>query len=791
MKKTLSINISGIIFHIEEDGYETLRKYLDSINKYFSSFEDSSEILSDIESRIAEIFLAKLNEGKQVITAEDVQSLVTTMGNVSDFKAAEENEFASESTAKEEQRATSTPPANKKLVRDNRRKILGGVGAGLGHYFGVDPVWIRLIFVLLSGPYGLGVILYVILWIALPVEDNLEEEASVKKMYRSSDKKVLAGVAGGVAAFFGIDLAVTRIFFVITSFFGGFGVILYLVLWFSLPEAKTITEKMEMQGEPVTLSNIESSVKKSLNEKGEEESTLAKIVLFPFRAIAAVIKFIGQILGPVLRGGVEAFRVIIGILILFTGIMMVFSVLLGFGLVLGFISFSSLPDSWNMAHLETANFPVEAMTATFPTWTVWAAFFVTLIPSLFIQFLGSSIIAKRWVIRPMVGWSMFVVFFVSLMIVGVTVPRIALSFKEDGEYKAEKVFNVNGKTAVFKVNEVGLDDYHVTDLVIRGYEGKEIKLMEKFIAQGRTRKRAIENAQTVSYTAQQADSVLTFDSNITFNKDATFHAQRLEMELLVPYDQKFVMDGDMWRLIDNSGRWSYSETDKAQTWSMTKKGLECATCPDLPKREQGLSETDQFGLKDFDELDIQGVFNLDIRQGDTYSIEMNGSEDEKRKYRVELVGNTLEISYNSRNKTFWMKNLDGDDPFRINITMPDLKKLKVKGAGKIKIDGFREDDVDISLLGAMACEANLHVRNLQLDLSGPMVFELDGEGDFLEAEVNKVAQLKASGYEVRHAIVNARELGHARVNASEKVEIETDVTGSVKYQGSPEVIRKD
>src|SRR6187549_2978221 len=92
MKKNISINISGIIFHIEEDGYESLRKYLDSINKYFSTFEDSSEILADIESRIAEIFLSKLNEEKQIITAEDVNSLVTTMGSVSDFKAAEEEE---------------------------------------------------------------------------------------------------------------------------------------------------------------------------------------------------------------------------------------------------------------------------------------------------------------------------------------------------------------------------------------------------------------------------------------------------------------------------------------------------------------------------------------------------------------------------------------------------------------------------------------------------------------------------------------------------------------------------
>ncbi len=790
MKKTLSINISGIIFHIEEDGYETLRRYLDSINRYFSSFEDSSEILSDIESRIAEIFLVKLNEGKQVITAEDVQHLIATMGNVSDFKAAEENEFASEPSAKEEPHTASSQPANKKLVRDQKRKILGGVCAGLGHYFGVDSVWPRLIFALMTLGYGGGILVYIILWIVLPADENLEEEPSVKKMYRNPESKVLGGVAGGLAAFFGSDVVMVRIVFVILSFIGGFGVILYLILWFSIPEAKTITEKMEMQGEPVTLSNIESSVKKSLNEKSEEESTLAKIVLFPFRAIAAVITFLGKMLGPVIRGSVDVLRVMIGISILFLGLAMVLSVLLAFGLLFGIISSSSLPASWG-ANLEGINFPIEAFKASFPSMTIWAAFFVAFIPSLFIQLLGSSIVSKRMVIRPLVGWSMFVIFFLSVLTLSFSLPRIILSFKEEGEYKVERTFDLNGKTAVFKINETGLDDYRVTDLSIKGYDGKQLKLIQRFKANGSSRKNAIENAQTVSYNVQHADSTITFDSNITFAKDAKFRAQRLDLELLVPYDQHFIIDGEFWRLIDNYGRWNYSETDKAQTWVITKKELECVTCPDLPKIEQGLGEEDQFGFKDFDELDIKGIFNLDIRHGDQYSIEIDGSENERRKYKVDLAGNTLEISYNSKNKTFWMRDLDGEELTKISITMPDIKKIKVKGAGKIRIDGFNEDDVDISLVGAMTCEANMHAQNLQLELSGPMVFELDGDGDFLEAEVDKVAQLKASGYEVRHAVISARELGRARVNAREKVEIDTDVTGSVKYQGSPEVIRKN
>ncbi len=789
MKKTLSINVSGIIFHIEEDGYETLRKYLDSINRYFSTFDDSSEIIADIENRIAEIFLSKLNEGKQVITGEDVAQLITIMGNVNDFKAAEENEFSTTDKSQKEkaQSTASRPIESKKLVRDKNRKILGGVCAGLAHYFGIDTVWPRLIFALLSLGYGGGILIYIILWIVLPVE-HIEEESNVKKMFRNPESKVLGGVAGGIAAFFGSDVILIRILFVVLGFFGGLGIILYIILWISIPEAKTITEKMEMQGEPVTLSNIESSVKKSMNEKGEEESTLTKIILFPFRAIGEILNFIARILGPVLKVLVDVLRVMIGILILLIGLVLVLSTLFSFGLLFGIISSSSLPAGWN---IDGLSLPIDAIKSTFPIWTFIAAFVVALVPALFIQLLGSSIIAKRIVFRPLVGWSLFVLFFASVLVLAISLPRIIFSFKEEGDYKVEKTFDLNGKTAVLKINETGLDDYRVTDLTIKGYDGKQIKLTERFISQGTSHKNAIENAQMVTYNVQQADSVLTFDSNIAFNKDAKFRAQRLEMDLYIPYNTLFVINEEVWRLIDNSYHDydGYRDSNFDKTWKMTEHGFECVNCTQ-PTESKALELHDQFGMKDFDELNITGIFNLTIRQSDVYSVEMQGSESEKKRFRVDQSGDQLEIDYRTRNKTFWMNSHD-DETVKIFISMPALRKLKVKGAGKIKIEGFHEESMDVSLLGAMTCDANIYVQNLQLDLSGPMVFELDGDGDFLEAEVNKVAQLKASGYEVRHAIVNAREMGRARVNARETVEIETDFTGSVKYQGHPEVIKKD
>src|SRR4028119_664805 len=92
MKKNISINLQGLIFHIEEDGYEQLRQYLAAIKTYFSNYAGHGEIVADIEGRIAEVFSGKLNPGKQVITQEDVQALIAQMGSVQDFAQLEEEE---------------------------------------------------------------------------------------------------------------------------------------------------------------------------------------------------------------------------------------------------------------------------------------------------------------------------------------------------------------------------------------------------------------------------------------------------------------------------------------------------------------------------------------------------------------------------------------------------------------------------------------------------------------------------------------------------------------------------
>lgn len=792
MKKNISINISGIIFHIEEDGYDVLKKYLDSISKYFSSFEDSAEIMADIESRIAEIFLSKLNEGKQVITLDDVNGLIATMGSVRDFKAAEDNgeseessnqgpEEATDNTSfKEETKYTYQPP--KPLVRDQKRKILGGVCAGLGYYLNVDPVWIRLVFALFTATYGIGLVVYVVMWIAMPGSFDLEEPAVAKKMYRDSENKALAGVSGGIAAYFGIEIVVVRILFIVFTFVGGIGLLTYIVLWIILPEARTITDRMQMQGEPVTLSNIESNIKKGLDVKeGENESALTKILLFPFRLIAFVITGLAKILGPL----TEILRVLIGVFITLTGLSLVLSAMVLIGIGLGIFT---LPWPWLLQEHDIA-FPLETIRNLVPGWMVFAGCIAALIPSVLVILLGLSIMSKRPLVSAPVGWSLFVLFFVSVCALAFGIPQIAYSFKEVGEYKTEKVFDIGSKTLVLRINEVGMDDYDAVALTLRGHESKELKLFMGYEAHGPTKQSGIENAQMVEYNVEQQDSVLIFDSNIHFKSDAIFRAQRLKMILYIPYDHPFVMDEAASRFITQYVDWEHTD---GYTWKMTTSGLECINCP--AKQDQSTSDAliNRTDLRDFDEIDLSGVFDVTIRNGNEYAVEFTGPEHEKEKYKVYRSGETLVIDFEGKKKfDFNLKDIDMDE-VRINITMPRLERLEAAGYGSIRFDELAHtDEMEIEVRGPVKVRGDLNANNVIVNLNGSSQVELSGKANSLNADVKFASTLKAYNLEVNEAIVEVNGASSAKVNVLNTLEIEEGVASDVDYRGNPKVIKRD
>ncbi|UII32376.1 PspC domain-containing protein [Fulvivirga ulvae] len=815
MKKNISINISGIIFHIEEDAFEKLRDYLDSINRYFSSFEGSQEIIADIESRIAEIFLAKLNEGKQIINAEDVDSLIATMGSIKDFQAVEEqdtpdDEEKTENSQEGSQQAWSDT-GSKKMYRDEKRKLLGGVCAGMAHYFNIDPLWIRLItLILFLGSYGGLVLAYIILWIVLPPNYDLSEDKKLKKMYRNPDGKVIAGVSSGVATYFGVDVVVIRVLFVIFTLIGGSGLLAYIILWIILPEAKSITDKVQMQGDPVTLSNIESNIKKGLNVKEGEENILIKILLFPFRLLAAIINGLGKVLGPVMLFLVEFIRVIAGVIFILTGASFVLAMVIALGALLGVFTTGFLYDP-AFGDYESMGLPLELISDSFPMFTSVAAFLVVAVPSIFLILLGASIIAKRIIFNATAGWSLFAIFIISGIVVSANVPRIVYNFREEGEHKVTETYDPGNKTAVLTLKEVGMEDYDVTTLELRGHSGDNYELVQVFESRGRSRRDAMENAQMITYNVAFTDSVFTFDSNIRFKDDAIFRAQHLDMTLYIPYNKPFMMDEDMKHIIRNTiYRNGYRVSDmENNTWMFTEDGsLKCTTCPERIKEryqdehydedtnERYSTETSPYRHGEFDKeytfhdgfesIEAESAFIINVVNAEAYKVGINGEDRYLDNVEVYVEGDRLFIDYDRRRK-LKLHDLTRDG-IEVTVYTPELTEVNLSGACKFYMNNFRQRNLDISMSGASHAKLTaIYVDDMELELAGASEMILSGETSNFRADLAGASHLDADGFKANNASVEAHGASTAKVYVTDELEIEETFASKINHRGGARV----
>ena len=160
MKKTLTINIGHSIFNIEEDAFEILNKYLDSIKNYFKKIDNDSEIIKDFELRIAENFSAKVSTIKQCIDLSDVKEVIKIMGSLDDFKEIYDDT--------ETENVNEEKKTNNKLFRDSSNRIIAGVCSGIAEYFRIDPIIVRVLFFI---AVPLNLIVYIIFWIGIPSKD--------------------------------------------------------------------------------------------------------------------------------------------------------------------------------------------------------------------------------------------------------------------------------------------------------------------------------------------------------------------------------------------------------------------------------------------------------------------------------------------------------------------------------------------------------------------------------------------------------------------------------------------
>jgi phage shock protein PspC (stress-responsive transcriptional regulator) len=251
MNKTVNINLAGVFFHVDEDAYGKLQRYLAAIKRSFEGVQGEDEIIADIEARISELFSERIKDERQVISTKELDEVIAIMGQPEDYMVDDDIFEDTASSQKSSSRSSSKTQQAKRIsdrrfFRDTDNAYIGGVSSGMAHYMGLDPLWVRVGWVLLIA----------LTWFTL----------------------------GGTA-------------------------LIYLALWVFVPEAQSTADKLAMRGKAVNIDNITEKVKEGFENVADTVKnvdydkygnkvkngaqgvfgTLGKIIMFFFKIIAKIV----------------------------------------------------------------------------------------------------------------------------------------------------------------------------------------------------------------------------------------------------------------------------------------------------------------------------------------------------------------------------------------------------------------------------------------------------------------------------------------------------------------------
>ena len=590
MKKIININFSGRLINIEEDAYTELQNYLESLKKYFSNEEGQEEIIADIENRIAEIFYDKQQKGATCITITDVNEVAKAIGKPEDFE--EQPEPQNNNTNYNDTRQFVR---REKLYRNSMDKMLGGVCSGVANYFNIDTTVVRLIFAVLVFGAGTGVLLYLILWIVLP-QSNQVVASNQRRLYRDENDSMIGGVASGIANYFGIEVWIPRLIFaapfifsILHSFsriafhdifsgnqffsmsFAGTTTVTYFILWWIIPLAKTVQEKMAMKGEKLDLNSIKNNVQDGIKNFGNKAQQFGQQVsdkatewgkqtnqystTFTNRAneAASRVTTVGRTATRTLGHGIglliKGFGLFIGGIIAITILLSLFTILLGAGSI------------WPLKEFVISGF--------WQTVFAYGTLLFLIIPGIaFIVWLVRRIFKIKRNIKP-IKFAMASLFFIGFISAICFAASVLNNFKynnqtyttqladlttqqpTNGIYKVivtEPEINYSGEIPWINIDEPGFD---ITNDTIK-YANIKVKVeqsndnlfhtyLQKY-SRGNNKKAANDIANKITFNYSITDSIIDLGSNIAISKNEKFRLQEVIVIIQVPTGKKIIFD---------------------------------------------------------------------------------------------------------------------------------------------------------------------------------------------------------------------------------------------------------
>ena len=727
MNKILNINLGGYALTIDDDAYEYLTAYLESIRKRFSESEGRDEIVHDIESRLGEIISQSMGN-RSIVMMPDAEAAIEIMGKPEEFgeEPASGSNTGSSSASGGRGKAgrgkvygVGISPG-KRLFRDEEDATVGGVCSGLSAYFGIsDPLWMRLIFVLF------------------------------------------------------------------TFLSAGFWIPAYILLWILVPPAKTAADRLSMRGEPINVDNIAKEIEDSFdrlsNELGARKKGADPKDRSFSNAMSGGMSVLGKMFGFVLRFVAKFGLIIATIVTVALFIALAVSWVAG---IWGLLAAAPLldyfsPYSSGVTWLGFANLffllgiPILGLALTFaralfkvrtPGWLsagfgiFWT---INLISAIFLT--GGAVKNYRQ------G--------------GSVTKTIELSGLNSDTLRVEGLVfedTNNGSYGWFGDGDdvrIGDNRIEINDLVeirVRRSDASVFKCTQTIHARGSSSREAIANAEETEFAVTIDGNVLRVPTSFGILQGKKWRGQHVRINLDVPVGKSIVFDdrvyrhaaADMDEYNDDNDR-NYISRSPDKVFRMTGSGLICTGCPQFGDREYNSEEY-------YENFILEGDFETEMRKGDDFKIRFEGPVDAIEKIRT---GKKLTLSKRGN-----------DTGVKVFIESPVFTSLVADNTGNITIRGFEEGDASITVKGNSRIKAYIDVSDLlNVSLSGKCSLELVGDGNRMDASLNDGATLESMNFRATNIEVTASGNSNARVYSKDDALIISESNSQVKVEGGARI----
>ena len=504
MKKTLNVNIAGIAFILDEDAYNKLEWYLNTLSSHFENTEERQEIMGDIELRIAELLKERKKVERNVVDLDEINSIIAILG--------EPQEIYSE---------------------------------------------------------------------GIPKTGKNEEYTTLKRVYRDIDNRIIGGVCSGISNYFNIDPIILRVIFAIAFFVYGSGFLLYLILWIAMPAALTTAQKLEMKGEPITVSNIQKSVREEFGETKDkyQKEHYSSITNF-FDRLAHFLHQVVTFLG-------KSFLLILGFTFLIAGLA-------------GLVAFVSAV--FFTSHVAFGHFPLSEISNTFFSSGLNYNLFITAlllvggIPLLAIGYTGLRLLINLKSNHKLFGITALAAWLIGIMIM------IPLAISESTNYKYTKTITdrielpqVNSDTIAISLNsEIDSKDFEIVhhkkseffiagkkvfiklDVDIESSPDSKCAVIVRKKSKGSTPDNAKQNAMNLKYDIQTGNNFIILPQYFEIPDNSGFRFQEMDIIIQIPKNKIVKIDDELEEMLEDTDNDYYINLNETpeKYWRMNENKLE-------------------------------------------------------------------------------------------------------------------------------------------------------------------------------------------------------------------------